>query len=121
MAPPPPPLPPRPSVGRSSFAIAMKDYTFIRPGIAITISAATLIVALLFGFDLIGSLQRAARTVTRGASASQQLHGLSAAYEVGHQMATSSNPAYRRPQAGRQLVDRADGLALHPLQARGDD
>ena len=33
--------PPRMSMPRSSFAIAMKDYTLIRPGIAVTISAAT--------------------------------------------------------------------------------
>ena len=39
---------PRRSVPRSSFAIAMKDYTFMRPGIAVTISAATLIIALIY-------------------------------------------------------------------------
>ena len=37
---------PRPSVPRSSFAAALKDYTFIRPGIAVSISAACLIAAL---------------------------------------------------------------------------
>src|SRR5439155_394407 len=41
--------PPRPSVPRSSFAAALKDYTFIRPGIAVSISAACLIVALIIG------------------------------------------------------------------------
>ena len=105
-----PPLPPRPSAGRSSFAIAMKDYTFIRPGIAVSISAATLIVALLFGVDLIGSLRHASSTVARGASASQQLHSLSAAYEVWHQMATSTDPAYRRPQAVAQRETIRDHL-----------
>lgn len=97
-----PPNPPRTSVGRSSFAIAMKDYTFIRPGIAVSISAVTLVVALVFGVDLIRSLQSASRTATRGASASQQLHGLSASYEVWHQMATSTDPAYARPEAVAQ-------------------
>ena len=58
-------FPSRPSVGRSSFAIAMKDYTFIRPGIAVTISAVTLALALVIGFWLIFSLGEAARTVTR--------------------------------------------------------
>jgi hypothetical protein len=93
------PLPPRPSVGRSSFAIAMKDYTFIRPGIAVTISAVTLLVAFIFGIDLIHSLQRASQTAQRGARVSQSLHSYSAAYEVWHQMATSPDPAYKRPEA----------------------
>lgn len=51
---------PRLSMPRSSCAIAMKDYTFIRPGIAVIISAATLVVALIFGLDLIASLRHAA-------------------------------------------------------------
>lgn len=96
------PLPPRPSVGRSSFAIAMKDYTFIRPGIAVTISAATLLIAFIFGLQLIHSLQRASETVREGASVSQTLHGYSAVYEVWHQMATSNDPAYRRPEVAAQ-------------------
>lgn len=96
------PLPPRPSVGRSSFAIAMKDYTFIRPGIAVTISAVTLLVAFIFGIDLIHSLQRASQIAQRGAHASQALHSYSAAYEVWHQMATSTDPAYKRPDAVAQ-------------------
>ena len=96
------PLPPRPSVGRSSFAIAMKDYTFIRPGIAVTISAVTLLVAFIFGLDLIHSLQRASTTVRQGARVSQTLHSYSAAYEVWHQMATSSEAAYKTTQAAAQ-------------------
>lgn len=97
-----PPMPPRPSVGRSSFAIAMKDYTFIRPGIAVTISAVTLIVALILGLDLVTSLQRAAATVRTGAGASQMLHRYSAGLEVWRQMATSTDPAYKRPEAVAQ-------------------
>jgi len=96
------PLPPRPSVGRSSFAIAMKDYTFIRPGIAVTISAATLLIAFIFGLELIHSLEKASSTVRQGARVSQTLHSYSAAYEVWHQMATSTDPAYRRPEAQAQ-------------------
>src|SRR6266571_3941107 len=89
------PPPPRPSVGRSSFAIAMKDYTFIRPGIAVSISAVTLIVALILGLTLVTSLQRAAVTVRTGATALQTLHGASAKLEVWRQMATSADPAYK--------------------------
>jgi hypothetical protein len=96
------PMPPRPSVGRSSFAMAMKDYTFIRPGIAVTISAVTLLVAFLFGIDLIHSLNRASNTVRTGAQVSQTLHSYSAAYEVWHQMATSTEPAYKTVQAAAQ-------------------
>lgn len=104
------PMPPRPSVGRSSFAIAMKDYTFIRPGIAVTISAATLIIAFIFGLDLISSLQKASRTVRQGARVSQTLHSYSAAYEVWHQMATSTDPAYQRPEAQAQRDQLRDRL-----------
>ena len=84
---------------RSSFAIAMKDYTFIRPGIAVTISAVTLVVALFFGLDLIASLKRAAATVEHGARATQTLHRYNAGLEVWRQMMTSTDPAYRRPEA----------------------
>jgi uncharacterized membrane protein len=90
------PLPPRGSMPRSSFAIAMKDYTFIRPGIAVTISAATLVAALVIGVLLIKSLAHASSTVTRGATASEALHRLNAKYEVWHSMATGGDTAYRR-------------------------
>jgi hypothetical protein len=113
---------------RSSFAIAMKDYTFIRPGIAVTISAATLVVALVFGLDLIRSLKRAAATVDRGARATQTLHRYNAGVEVWRQMATSSDPAYRRPEALAQrdsiraaLRDQLAALSasLEPAADRG--
>ena len=97
-----PNLPPRPSVGRSSFAIAMKDYTFIRPGIAVTISAGTLLAALFIGLLLIRSLGHAARTVETGATAVMTLHRFNAGLEVWRDMATSNDPAYRRPEAVAQ-------------------
>lgn len=103
-------MPPRLSVNRSSFAFAMKDYTFIRPGIAVTISAVTLLVAFLFGIDLIHSLQRASATVAQGARVSQTLHSYSAAYEVWHQMATSADAAYKRPEAVTQRDQLRDHL-----------
>ena len=89
---------PRFSMPRSSFAIAMKDYTFIRPGIAVMISAATLVVALIFGLDLIASLRHAAATVRHGARATQTLHRYNAGLEVWRRMATSTAPAYQRPE-----------------------
>jgi hypothetical protein len=88
-----------PSVGRSSFAIAMKDYTFIRPGIAVSISAATLAVALVIGFWLIVSLRGAAATVEHGARTVETLHRYNAGLEVWREMATSADPRYRRPEA----------------------
>jgi hypothetical protein len=99
-----PPLPPRPSVGRSSFAMAMKDYTFIRPGVAVSISAATLVAALVIGALLIRSLSQAATTVRRGGQAAQTLHSYNAALEVWRQMAASTDPAFQRPEV-RQLRD----------------
>jgi hypothetical protein len=105
----PPGLPPRPSVGRSSFAIAMKDYTFIRPGIAVSISAVTLVVALFLGFWLIGSLRSAAATVEQGARTVETLHRYNAGLEVWREMTTSTDPAYRRPEvvAQRDSIGRA--------------
>jgi hypothetical protein len=96
------PPPPRMSMPRSSFAIAMKDYTFIRPGIAVTISAATLVAALVIGVLLIRSLAHAASTVNRGARASETLHRYSARYEVWRSMAMSTDPTFQAPGAVAQ-------------------
>ena len=90
---------PRASMPRSSFAIAMKDYTFIRPGIAVTISAVTLVVALFFGLDLIRSLKHAADTIQKGAQTTRTLHRYNAGLEVWRQMMTSTDPGYRSPEA----------------------
>src|SRR3989449_8771034 len=94
-----PPMPPRPSAGRSSFAIAMKDYTFIRPGIAVTISGAALVLALVMGLVLIRSLGNASRTVEPGARAVQLLHAYNAGLDVWRDMAANPAPAYRHPHA----------------------
>ena len=94
----------------------MKDYTFIRPGIAVTISAVTLALALVIGLWLIFSLSEAAQTVARGAQTSATLHRYNAGLEVWREMATSTDPRFRRAEAvaqrdslGRQLrVELAD-------------
>ena len=115
---PPSGFPSRPSVGRSSFAVAMKDYTFIRPGIAVTISALTLALALVIGLWLIFSLREAAATVSHGATTVASLHRYSAGLEVWRQMSTGTDAAYRRPEAiaqrdslGRELRVQLAGLA----------
>ena len=119
MSTPPPPLPPRPSVGRSSFAIAMKDYTFIRPGFAVSLSAVTLLLALVIGVWLITSLRGAAATVQRGARTVETLHRYNAGLEVWRQMMAATDPAYRRPEAvaqrdsiGRRLREELTALQL---------
>ncbi|HLQ68457.1 MAG TPA: hypothetical protein VK124_02940 [Gemmatimonadales bacterium] len=94
--------PPRPSTGRSSFAVAMKDYTFVRPGIAVTISAVTLTLSLVIGLWLIFSLSEAAETVSRGARTSETLHRYNAGLEVWRQMATGTDPRFRRVEAVAQ-------------------
>ena len=95
-----PPMPePRPSVGRSSFAIAMKDYTFIRPGVAVSISAAALVAALVIGVVLIRSLRRASETVRIGGETSETLHQYNAALEVWREMQLGRDPGLRRPEA----------------------
>jgi len=97
------PQPPsRMSMPRSSFAVAMKDYTFIRPGIAVTISAITLVAALLFGVVLIRSLRHASTTTSQGAQTSAALHIYNAKYEVWHEMATTTDPAFKKPEAVAQ-------------------
>jgi len=124
----PPPLPPRPSVGRSSFAIAMKDYTFIRPGIAVSISAVTLVVALVIGFWLIASLRSAAATVENGARTVETLHRYNAGLEVWREMVTSTDPAYRRPEAlaqrdsiGRTLREQLARLGTNMTDANDQE
>ncbi len=97
---------------RSSFAIAMKDYTFIRPGIAVTISAATLVAALVIGILHIKSLVHASGTVDRGARASELLHRYNARYEVWRSMATSTDPNFQRPEAVAQRDSLRNELQL---------
>jgi hypothetical protein len=80
----------------------MKDYTFIRPGIAVTISAITLALALVIGLWLILTLHRAAQTIERGARTVETLHRYNAGLEVWREMATSTDPAYKRPEAVAQ-------------------
>jgi hypothetical protein len=80
----------------------MKDYTFIRPGIAVTISAVTLALALVIGLWLILSLNEAAKTVASGARTSATLHRYNAGLEVWRQMATSTDPGFRRVEAVAQ-------------------
>lgn len=117
------PLPPRGSMPRSSFAIAMKDYTFIRPGIAVTFSAATLVAAMVIGVLLIKSLAQASATVNRGATASEALHRLSAKYEVWRSMATGSDTSYRRQADSIRSALQSDlsrfGATLTSDQERG--
>ena len=117
------PPPPRASMPRSSFAIAMKDYTFIRPGIAVTISAATLVAALITGVVLIRKLAQASATVTRGATASQALHSLNAKYEVWRTMATGSDTSYRAQADSLRSTLQSDlarfGSTLASDQERG--
>jgi hypothetical protein len=104
---------------RSSFAIAMKDYTFIRPGVAITITAATLVAALIIGILLIKSLAHASATVDRGARASELLHRYNARYEVWRSMATSTDPNFQRPEAVAQRDSLRNDLQLE-LSRFGD-
>ncbi len=80
----------------------MKDYTFIRPGIAVSISAVTLALALVIGLWLIFSLREAAATVGRGAHTSETLHRYNAGLEVWREMATSTDPRFRRSEAVAQ-------------------
>ena len=96
----------------------MKDYTLIRPGRGVTISAVTLTLALVSGIRLMLWLREAAATVGHGARTVETLHRYNAGVEVWRQMSTSTDPAYRRPEAvaqrdslGRELRVQLAGLA----------
>ena len=102
----------------------MKDYTFIRPGIAVSISAVTLVVALVIGFWLIASLRSAAATVETGARTVETLHRYNAGLEVWREMVTSTDPAYKRPEAlaqrdsiGRMLREQLARLGTNMTDA----
>lgn len=108
------------SAPRSSFAMAMKDYTFIRPGVAVTISALTLIASLFLGVFLIRSLRHAAVTVDAGAQTSEILHKYNAKWEVYLTMASGKGPEFSRPEvvAARDSLRSDLQNALHRLGAR---
>lgn len=95
----------------------MKDYTFIRPGVAVSLSALTLVLALVIGVWLIGSLRGAAATVENGARTVETLHRYNAGLEVWRDMATGTDPAYRRPEAiaQRDSIGRALRTSLADL------
>jgi hypothetical protein len=97
-------MPPRGSMPRSSFAIAMKDYTFIRPGIAVSISAAVIVISLIIGFKLIVDLGQNRASIERAGHTVRTLHRYSAAAEVWRQMAEGGDPELQRPEA-RALRD----------------
>jgi len=94
----------RVSVPRSSFAVAMKDYTIVRPGIAVTISALCLVAALVVGGILIGSLRRASAMVDYARKSAFTLHDYNAALDTWHQLVTSEDPELQKPQS-RALRD----------------
>jgi hypothetical protein len=89
---------------RSSFAVAMKDYTFVRPGIAVSISALCLVAALVVGGILIGSLRRASAMVEYARKSAFTLHDYNAALDTWHQLVTSEDPELQKPES-RALRD----------------
>jgi hypothetical protein len=113
----------RNSVPRSSFAIAMKDYTFVRPGIAVTISALCLIAALVVGGILIGSLKRAAGMVDYARKSAFTLHDYNAALDTWHQLVTSEDPQLQKPEsrALRDSIRSALMAQLNQMSAATED
>jgi len=91
----------RPSTPRSSLAMALQDYRGPRPGIALTIAAAALLVALVVGvFHLMG-LGRSAAILANSQRTIQTLNRYNATLEVWRQMATGN----LRFEQQRQLRD----------------
>jgi len=112
-------MPPRGSMPRSSFAIAMKDYTFIRPGIAVSISAAVIVVSLIIGFKLILDLGRNRASIEQAGHTVRTLHRYNAAAEVWRQMAAGGDPEMQRPEARalRDSIQRTLTAELGALRA----
>jgi len=79
--------------------MALKDYTFIRPGIAVSISAACLIAALVIGGVLISSLRGANATVDLARRTMFTLHGYHAALQTWQQLVASEDPQLRNPES----------------------
>jgi hypothetical protein len=78
----------RPSMPRSSLAMALQDYKGPRPGIALTVAALALLAALVVGaFHLMG-LGRSAAILADSQRAIQVLNRYDATLEVWRQMAT---------------------------------
>lgn len=87
------------TTGRSSFAIAIKDYTFVRPGVAVSISAATLVASLVIGVALLQSLRSTTAIINRGLQTAATVRGYTAALEVWREMAARGDPRLQRPEA----------------------
>ena len=78
----------RPSAPRSSLAMALQDYKGPRPGIALTVAALALLVALVVGvFHLMG-LGRSAAILAESQRAIRSLNRYDATLEVWRQMMT---------------------------------
>ncbi len=77
---------------RSSFALAMEDYKAaggIRPGIALTIAAVALLLAILIGVIHIVNLGRSRAAVEEGGRTIRAIHSYNAALEVWRKMAVT--------------------------------
>jgi hypothetical protein len=105
----------RPSMPRTSFAMAIKDYTFIRPGIAVSISALCLIAALVVGVVLISSLQQAARTVDSARRTAFTLSSYNAALQTWQELVASEDPQLKRPES-RAMRDNIRKALVQQLQ-----
>lgn len=80
----------RPSMPRSSLAMALQDYKGPRPGIALTIAAVALVVALVVGAFHLAGLSRSAAILADSQRAIQSLNRYNATLEVWRQMATDT-------------------------------
>lgn len=78
----------RPSTPRSSLAMALQDYRGPRPGIALTIAAAALLVALVVGIFHLMGLGRSAAILADSQRTIQTLNRYNATLGVWRQMAT---------------------------------
>ena len=103
--------------------MAIKDYTFIRPGIAVSISAVCLIAALIVGVLLIGSLRQAARTVDASRRTAFTLQGYNAALQTWQELVASEDPELKRPEsrAMRDNIRRALTEQLKNARASSTD
>jgi hypothetical protein len=89
---------------RSSLAIALQDYKGPRPGIALTIAAVALLLAVVVGAFHVITLGRAGGAIVEGQQTIATLHRYNAALEVWRQMSLKPDSELQYP-AQRLLRD----------------
>jgi hypothetical protein len=86
------------SMPRSSLAIALQDYRGPRPGVALTIAAVALLLAMVVGVFHVITLGAAGNAIHEGQRTISTLHRYNAALEIWRSMSSRPDSELRFPQ-----------------------